>query len=49
MDLQFRRCRAGIAPNENPNNPAGEAIATAGRGRRIDPLIAVETTLFISF
>jgi hypothetical protein len=41
--------RAGIAPNDNPNNPAGEAIATAGRGRRIDPLIAVETTFFIGF
>ncbi len=41
--------RQGVAPNTNPNNPAGEARAAANPDRRIDPLVAVETTLLVTF
>lgn len=40
----------GIArPNSNPDNAAGEALATVGTGRSIDPLVAFETKLIVTF
>lgn len=39
----------GIVPNANPDTLAGEAAAIIGLGRPIDPLIAVETRLLVSF
>lgn len=39
----------GIVPNANPDTPAGEAAATIGIRRAIDPLISVETRLLVSF
>ncbi len=42
--------KLGVAPNANPTDTAvGEARATVGLGRSIDPLIAVETSLLINF
>ena len=41
--------RAGVVPNANPNNAAGETLATVNTGRTIDPLFAVETTLVVDF
>ena len=41
--------RQGIVPNANPDNAAGEAVATFGAGRAVDPLVAVETRLIFNF
>jgi hypothetical protein len=41
--------RAGVVPNANPNNAAGEVLATLNFERKIDPLFAMESTLFINF
>ncbi len=41
--------RTGTVPNANPNSAVGENRAITDFDRRIDPLVAVETTLVVNF